>query len=63
MIMADNDDNRDFASMDEEKQREIARKGGKSEPKEKRSFCKGSRAGVRGGLQGWRTQPRGRNER
>ncbi|HET6374673.1 MAG TPA: KGG domain-containing protein, partial [Methylocella sp.] len=30
--------NRGFASMDAEKQREIARKGGRSVPSEKRSF-------------------------
>jgi hypothetical protein len=32
--------NRGFASMDEDKQREIARKGGESVPDEKRSFSK-----------------------
>ncbi len=32
--------NRGFASMDEDKQREIARKGGESVPDEKRSFRK-----------------------
>ena len=31
---------RGFASMDEERQREIARKGGQSVPDEKRSFSK-----------------------
>jgi uncharacterized protein len=45
--------NRGFASMDEEKQREIARKGGQSVPDEKRSFSKNhelaSEAGRKGG--------------
>src|SRR3977135_4019881 len=42
---------RGFASMDENKQREIARKGGESVPKEKRSFSKelASEAGRKGG--------------
>jgi general stress protein YciG len=39
-MMATNTSNRGFASMDEEKQREIARKGGESVPSEKRSFSK-----------------------
>ena len=42
-----------FASMDEEKQREIASKGGKSVPDEKRSFSQdrdlASEAGRKGG--------------
>jgi uncharacterized protein len=45
--------NRGFASMDEEKQREIARKGGANVPDEKRSFSKdrelASEAGRKGG--------------
>lgn len=45
--------NRGFASMDEEKQREIASKGGKSVPPEERSFSKdrglASEAGKKGG--------------
>ena len=44
---------RGFASMDEAKQREIARKGGASVPNEKRSFSKdhklASEAGRKGG--------------
>jgi general stress protein YciG len=48
-----NENNRGFASMDEEKQREIARKGGQSVPDEKRSFSKdpelASEAGRKGG--------------
>ena len=48
-----NTSNRGFASMDEEKQRGIARKGGESVPDEKRSFSKdpglASEAGRKGG--------------
>ena len=45
--------NRGFASMDPDKQREIARKGGRSVPNEKRSFSQNhqlaSEAGRKGG--------------
>ncbi len=45
--------NRGFASMDRDKQREIARKGGRSVPNEKRSFSQNhqlaSEAGRKGG--------------
>jgi general stress protein YciG len=45
--------NRGFASMDAEKQREIARKGGESVPGEKRSFSRdpalAAEAGRKGG--------------
>jgi uncharacterized protein len=45
--------NRGFASMSPEKQREIARKGGRSVPNEKRSFSQNhqlaSEAGRKGG--------------
>ncbi len=45
--------NRGFASMDSAKQREIARKGGRSVPDEKRSFSQNrqlaSEAGRKGG--------------
>jgi len=48
-----NTSNRGFASMDEDKQREIARKGGESVPDEKRSFSRdhelAAEAGRRGG--------------
>lgn len=56
--MADNNRNqntpgRGFASMDEDKQREIAAKGGHSVPNEKRSFSQdrdlASEAGRKGG--------------
>ena len=44
---------RGFAGMDEDKQRDIARKGGESVPDEKRSFSKdhelASEAGRKGG--------------
>jgi general stress protein YciG len=52
-FMANNTENRGFASMDEEKQKEIASKGGKSVPAEERSFSKdpelASEAGKKGG--------------
>src|SRR5262245_14680966 len=38
LMMATKTSNRGFASMDEEKQREISRKGGESVPDEKRCF-------------------------
>jgi len=48
-----NTSNRGFASMDDDKQREIAKKGGESVPDEKRSFSKdhelASEAGRKGG--------------
>ena len=53
--MADNTDNRGFASMDEQKQRDIASKGGQSQGKENNpgNFAndreKASRAGKKGG--------------
>jgi general stress protein YciG len=47
------DSNRGFAAMDEDKQREIARKGGESVPDDKRSFSQdrelASEAGRKGG--------------
>jgi general stress protein YciG len=55
--------NRGFASMDREKQREIARKGGESVPNEKRSFSQdrslAAAAGRKGGeaSQGARRRP------
>jgi uncharacterized protein len=55
--MPDNDkggkSERGFASMDEDKQKEIAKKGGESVPDEKRSFSQdrelASEAGKKGG--------------
>jgi uncharacterized protein len=43
---------RGFASMDPEKHREIARKGGQSVPAEKRSFSKSSALAVQAGRKG-----------
>jgi general stress protein YciG len=40
---------RGFASMDPEKQREIARKGGKSVPDEKRAFAQSAATPIREG--------------
>ena len=51
--MATNNDKRGFGSMDEDKQRDIASKGGESVPAEKRSFSQdrdlASEAGRKGG--------------
>ncbi|TQI72382.1 hypothetical protein FHT98_0085 [Bosea sp. AK1] len=51
--MANNNDQRGFGSMDEDKQRDIASKGGQSVPSEKRSFSQdhdlASEAGRKGG--------------
>jgi general stress protein YciG len=53
MMMAESTARRGFASMSPEKQREIASKGGKSVPSEKRSFSQNrdlaSEAGRKGG--------------
>ena len=43
---------RGFASMDEEKQREIARKGGESVPPEQRSFSKDRELAAEAGRKG-----------
>jgi len=43
---------RGFASMDERKQREIARKGGESVPDEKRSFSKDRELAAEAGRKG-----------
>jgi general stress protein YciG len=51
--MANNKQNRGFAAMDEDKQRDIARKGGASVPAESRSFSRdpglAAEAGRKGG--------------
>ena len=56
--------NRGFASMDAEKQREIARKGGRSVPDDKRSFSQNrqlaSEAGRKGGHSSHATGARGK---
>jgi general stress protein YciG len=44
--------NRGFASMDQEKQREIARKGGESVPHEKRSFSRNPALAAEAGRKG-----------
>jgi general stress protein YciG len=44
--------NRGFASMDPEKQREIARKGGESVPNEKRSFSQDRELAAQAGRKG-----------
>jgi general stress protein YciG len=53
MAGKDSNSNRGFASMDEQRQREIAKKGGESVPAEKRSFSQdrelASEAGRKGG--------------
>ena len=43
---------RGFASMDREKQREIARKGGRSVPDEKRSFSQNHQLAAEAGRKG-----------
>ena len=43
---------RGFASMDEDKQREIARKGGESVPDEKRSFSRDPQLAAEAGREG-----------
>ncbi|MBZ9936941.1 stress-induced protein [Mesorhizobium sp. BR1-1-16] len=52
--MANNQDtsNRGFASMDDDKQREIASKGGQSVPDEKRSFSKDHQMAAEAGRKG-----------
>lgn len=51
--MADNKTSeRGFASMDEEKQRQIASKGGQSVPDEKRSFSKDHELAAEAGRKG-----------
>ena len=47
--------NRGFASMDENKQREIARKGGESVPNEKRSFSRDPKLAAEAGRKGGRS--------
>ena len=52
---------RGFASMDEEKQREIARKGGESVPDEKRSFSQDRELAAEAGRKGGEESGGGRN--
>src|SRR6202165_3574005 len=51
--------NRGFASMDEDKQREIASKGGKSVPDEERSFSKDPELAAEAGRKGGESVPAG----
>ncbi len=54
--------NRGFASMDDNKQREIARKGGESVPDEKRSFSKDRELAAEAGRKGGESSQGGRNQ-
>ena len=49
--------NRGFAGMDEEKQRDIAAKGGESMPDEKRSFSKDRELAAEAGRKGGHNVP------
>jgi general stress protein YciG len=55
--MAQNTSNRGFASMDEEKQRGIAKKGGASVPDEERSFSKDRVLAAEAGRKGGQSVP------
>ncbi len=57
--MANNQDtsNRGFASMDEDKQRDIASKGGQSVPDEKRSFSQDRELAAEAGRKGGQSVP------
>ena len=55
--MANTTSNRGFASMDEEKQREIARKGGASVPAEERSFSRDHALAAEAGRKGGASVP------
>jgi general stress protein YciG len=52
--------NRGFASMDKDKQREIARKGGESVPNEKRSFFQNRELAAAAGRKGVEASQRAR---
>lgn len=54
---------RGFAAMDAERRREIARKGGKSVPDEKRSFTQDRTLAAEAGRKGGRQTQSGRNNR
>jgi len=55
--------NRGFASMDEEKQRRIASKGGRSVPNEKRSFSLDRRLAAEAGRKGGQASHAGARKR
>lgn len=62
--MADKDNNssnRGFAAMDDDKQREIARKGGASVPDEKRSFSQDRQLAAEAGRKGGEASHGGRS--
>ncbi len=59
--MASND-KRGFASMDEQKQREIASKGGSSVPAEKRSFSQDHELAAEAGRKGGSNSQGGRQQ-
>jgi len=49
--------NRGFAAMDPDRQREIARKGGESVPREKRSFSQNHELAAQAGRKGGQSVP------
>ncbi len=55
--------NRGFASMDQEKQRRIASKGGRSVPNEKRSFSMDRRLAAEAGRKGGQASHSGARKR
>ena len=55
--MADNTSKRGFASMDDQKQKEIASKGGHSVPAEKRSFSQDEELAREAGRKGGQSVP------
>ena len=57
MAKGNSTSNRGFASMDEDKQREIASKGGESVPAGKRSFSKNPELAAEAGRKGGRSVP------
>ncbi|HTV32436.1 MAG TPA: KGG domain-containing protein [Methylocella sp.] len=62
MQKSESGSNRGFAAMDAEKQREIARKGGRSVPNEKRSFSQNPKLASEAGRKGGRS-PRNAKEK
>jgi len=55
MQKSESGSSRGFAAMDAEKQREIARKGGRSVPNEKRSFSQNPKLASEAGRKGGRS--------
>lgn len=58
----DQNSNRGFASMDEDRQREIASKGGQSVPDEKRSFSQDRELAAEAGRKGGEASHSGGNQ-